>query len=335
MIELSRQVGQIKGVGFDAILSVSLLRAPAFAENVLPFAVLFGGSATLILLNRRLELVVARASGVSVWQFLFPIAVAAAVVGCVASLIYNPLSLSGQTASKAVEAKVFGSVRGGFSNKSKNFWVRLGQKDGDVVLRARVSQDGGLLLTAVSAYRFNIEGDVIERLDAAKATFVENASQDNQYLLEDVVRYIPGKKNERVKSLGLSVNISKSQLQADQTDAAKISFWGLGDQVEKAEKSGKNQLPFLTRYHALLSQPLLFVAMVLLAATVSLRFARFGINSKAILGGVLAGFVLYVLSKLVITFGSNGLVPPFIAAWSPAIVASLIGITVLLHQEDG
>ena len=79
----------------------------------------------------------------------------------------------------------------------------------------------------------------------------------------------------------------------------------------------------------------MFVVMVLLAATVSLRFARFGINAKAILAGVLAGFVLYVVSKLMVTFGSNGLVPPVMAAWSAAVVASLIGITVLLHQEDG
>ena len=99
--------------------------------------------------------------------------------------------------------------------------------------------------------------------------------------------------------------------------------------------AGKNPLPFLTKFHALLAVPLLFVAMVLLASTVSLRFARFGINGKAILAGILAGFVLYVLSKLLVTFGSNGLVPPFVAAWSAAIVASLVGITVLLHQEDG
>ena len=335
MIELSRQLGQVKDGGFLDILLVSVFRAPAFAENVLPFSILFGASATLILLNSRLELVVARASGVSVWQFLFPIALAAAALGLFGSLAYNPLSLAGQSASKSAEAALFGKVKGAFSNKSKNFWIRLGQESGDVVVRAKVSQNNGMQLTAVTAYRFDKEGGVAERFDAESARFVEDEAEENHYLLTGVTRSIPGEKGVESKSYPLKVNITRSQLQADQTEATNISFWGLDEQVERAISSNKNTLPFLTRYQSLLSQPLLFVAMVLLAATVSLRFARFGINGKAILGGVLAGFVLYVLSKLVITFGSNGLVPPTIAAWSPALVASLIGVTVLLHQEDG
>lgn len=335
LIELSRQVGQTTDAGFGSILLISLYRAPAFAENVLPFSVLFGASATLVLLNRKLELVVARASGVSVWQFLLPIALAAAVMGAIGSFIYNPLSLSGTIASKAVQASIFGKVKGSFSNKSDNFWLRIGQKQGDVVLRARVSENAGTKLTAVSAYRFSADGSVAERLDASRALFVEPESGENHYVLSDVTATVPGEQGRQLKEVKLAVNISKSQLRADLTTADKISFWGLAEQAEKAAISGKNNLPFLTRIHALLSQPLLFVAMVLLAATVSLRFARFGVNGKAILGGVLAGFVLYVLSKLVVTFGSNGLVPPFIAAWAPALVASLISTTVLLHQEDG
>ncbi len=335
LIELSRQAGQIKDAAFSDMLTVSLLRAPSFAENVLPFAVMFGGATTLIILNRKLELVVARASGVSVWQFLFPLVLAAMLLGLTASLVYNPLSINGHIASSAFEAKIFGSVKGGFSNTSKNSWVRLGQKNGDVVIRAKVSQNGGELLTAVSTYQFNSQGEVIERIDAEKARFVETKSGDSHYLLENAVRHRPGERSEPKDKVTLPVNISLVQLQADQADIANVSIWEIDDQILQAKSSNKSPLPFSTRYHALLSQPLLFVAMVLLAATVSLRFARFGINSKAILGGILAGFVLYVLSKLVITFGSNGLVPASLAAWTPAIVASLIGVTVLLYQEDG
>ena len=335
LIELSRELAKAPNIGFKEIFVIALFRAPAFAENILPFSALFGAATSLLLLNRRLELVVARASGVSVWQFLWPIALTAALIGGFSALAYNPLSLSGQIASRAAEAAAFGQAKGSFSNKSKNFWLRLSQKDGDVVLRARVSQNAGTKLTAVSAYRFDIEGAVRERLDAANAAFVTNASGQNHYLLNDVTVTVPGERGREEASVVLLVNITESELQADQTDASSVSFWRLGDQAERAQAAGKNGLPFHTRFHALLAQPLLFVAMVLLAATVSLTFARFGVNGKVILGGVLAGFVLYVATKLVITFGSNGLVPPSIAAWSPALVATLISVTVLLHQEDG
>ncbi len=52
-------------------------------------------------------------------------------------------------------------------------------------------------------------------------------------------------------------------------------------------------------------------------------------------GGVIAGFVLYVGTKLVGDLGGAGLLSAAVAAWSPAIVGSMFGILVLLHQEDG
>ena len=66
-----------------------------------------------------------------------------------------------------------------------------------------------------------------------------------------------------------------------------------------------------------------------------MRFARLGQSAPMILGGVLAGFLLYVVSVLVKAFGSSGLIPPIVAAWFPVVVAAFFGVTFLLHKEDG
>ncbi len=288
LIELSRDLSKAANVGLKDIFLISVFRAPAFAENILPFSILFGAATSLLLLNRRLELVIARASGVSVWQFLWPLILTALLIGVFASFAYNPLSLTGITASKAVEATVFGKVKGGFSNRTKNFWLRVGEVSGDVIIRARVSQNRGEKLTAVSAYRFEADGSLKQRVDAAKAVFtVKNGK--SYYIFSDATVTVPGKRSQDQKRLEMQVRISKSQLQAGQTSASDVSIWGLGEQAKRAFDSGKNSLPFTTRFQSLLALPLLFVAMVLLAATVSLTFARFGQNGKVILGGVLAG----------------------------------------------
>ena len=54
--------------------------------------------------------------------------------------------------------------------------------------------------------------------------------------------------------------------------------------------------------------------MTLIAATVSLKFSRFNQSSAMIFGGIMSGFVLYVVTLLVKAFGSSGVVPPFVAA---------------------
>ena len=42
-----------------------------------------------------------------------------------------------------------------------------------------------------------------------------------------------------------------------------------------------------------------------------------------------------MITVLVKAFGSSGVVPPFVAAWIPVVVAMFLGSTILLHQEDG
>jgi lipopolysaccharide export system permease protein len=54
-----------------------------------------------------------------------------------------------------------------------------------------------------------------------------------------------------------------------------------------------------------------------------------------VLSGIAVGFMLYVIASISRDMGSGGVVPPPLAAWLPAIVATLFGVTVLLHLEDG
>ena len=88
-------------------------------------------------------------------------------------------------------------------------------------------------------------------------------------------------------------------------------------------------------FHSLIALPFLMVAMILIAATVSMRFIRSGQPIALVLGGALAGILLYSASVLVKAFGNAGIVPPLAAAWSPVLVAGLWGVTFLLHREDG
>ena len=71
-VEMLRRAGDVPGAGTAVVAWLSFLRVPSVSEQILPFAVLFGTMAAFVNLSRKLELVVARASGVSVWGFLVP-----------------------------------------------------------------------------------------------------------------------------------------------------------------------------------------------------------------------------------------------------------------------
>jgi lipopolysaccharide export system permease protein len=101
------------------------------------------------------------------------------------------------------------------------------------------------------------------------------------------------------------------------------------------EAGGFSGLRHRLYLHTQLAVPLLLIAMVLLAATFSLRPLRRGGAGISLVCGVATGFLLYFLSDLISALGVSGRLPIALAAWSPAVVSCLLGTAMLLHLEDG
>jgi len=114
-----------------------------------------------------------------------------------------------------------------------------------------------------------------------------------------------------------------------------VPIYALPAQIAAARSFGVPANPFSTQLQSLIAMPFLLVAMTLVAATVSLGFVRSGQSAPMIVGGIAAGFVLYVVTELAKSFGSAGVIAPPFAAWLPVACGMLFGIAYLLHREDG
>ncbi|GAH65002.1 unnamed protein product, partial [marine sediment metagenome] len=69
-IELMRRTASIATASALFVAQTSLFRVPQLLERLMPFCVLVGAMSCYLTLSRRLELVVARAAGISAWQFM-------------------------------------------------------------------------------------------------------------------------------------------------------------------------------------------------------------------------------------------------------------------------
>ena len=54
-----------------------------------------------------------------------------------------------------------------------------------------------------------------------------------------------------------------------------------------------------------------------------------------VLGGIAAGFLLYVMSKVTGDLSKAGLLTPALAAALPPFAGAVTGLVALLYQEDG
>ena len=79
----------------------------------------------------------------------------------------------------------------------------------------------------------------------------------------------------------------------------------------------------------------MLAAMVLLAAAFSLRFFRFGGVQKMVLGGITAGFLLYVLSKVTDDLSKAELMYPVGGRMAACACRRAHGICRVVALEDG
>ncbi|TVR09002.1 MAG: LPS export ABC transporter permease LptG [Salinarimonadaceae bacterium] len=327
-VELMRRAGDLIGVTALDMALLAFLRTPAVAEQVLPFAMLFGAMVALLNLSRKLELVVARAAGISAWQFLLPGIIVAALLGIFSLAVYNPLSAYLKAEASEMETRVFASNPGATSGR--DIWIRQRNPDGTAVIKAESVVEGSTAFSGLTVFVFDREGRFVERVEAAEGVLLSGyweLRNGRVVTIED--------DPQRFATMQLASSLDPAQVLKSFTPPESVPFWELRDVAVQTERAGLDATPYYLRYESLLARPMLFVAMVLVAASVSLRFFRFGGVGPLVLGGVVAGFLLYVFTQLMEDLGASGLVGTTLAAWFPAVVGSSLGALALLYQEDG
>ena len=317
---ISAAAGQ--GIG-DALL-ITALRLPYIFQQTVPFIALFAGMVTLIALNRRYELVVTRAAGISVWQFMTPFVAGAFILGLFSILTLNPLASWSQQRATAIQSV------GSNGNSDTIPWLRQRTDGQDTIIGGRAITNNGTQLVGAVVIFFGDQGQITKRLDARTATL-----SDGWWDLEEVTQIVPGDLTTQMATTRVKTNLEQKFVQQRLLQADLVNFYDLPESIRKGRQFGVSTKALETQYNYLLSLPLLMVAMTLIAATVCLKFSRFSQSPVVILGGILSGFLLYVTSVLVKAFGSSGVLPPLVAAWIPVVVAMALGLTILLHQEDG
>ena len=330
LLEMLRQTADRPNFSWFKVLLVSLFKVPSLSEQVLPFATLFGAMAAFLSLSRRLELVVARAAGISVWQFTLPALLVALGLGVFAATVYNPGAAYLKARSDEIYIELSGAVARLAAQTTRDAWLTQDGKDGESILHARQSLDQGARLATVTAYLFDKTGRFRERIDADEARY-----QDGHWTLTNATVRTAEAGPQTFSTYAIATYLTLEQIRETLGAPDAVSFWALPSFIEAARNAGLPAFQYELQLQILLARPLLLAAMVLIAATVSLRVFRFGNIGRLILGGVGAGFVLYVAGEIARDLGSAGIVPPPLAAWSPAVVATLMGFTILLFQEDG
>jgi lipopolysaccharide export system permease protein len=335
-IELLRRSASHPEVSFGMVSEIAALRLPYIAMQILPFAVLLGGILCFWRLTRSSELIVARAAGVSAWEFLTAPTMCALLFGMTATAVVSPVSSVMLARAEALDNALLKTGGGPLALNGGQLWVRQSDRmltpKGVAIIHAHNVELRDKLLTArqVSVFRLDGNDKLLTRIEATRATLGAGHWQlDNARALQ------PDKLPAPPEMMDLPTDLTVSRVQESFASPDTLSVWALPGFIALLDRSGFSSIRHRLHFQALLALPLLAATMTLLSAGFSMRPARRGGVAKMIGSGVAAGFALFLVSKVAEEIGQSGALPVVLAAWAPAASGLMLAVALLLHTEDG
>ena len=335
-IELLRRAATRPDVSFGLVTTIALLRLPYYLLQILPFAVLLGGIVSFWRLTRSSELIVARSSGLSAWQFLAAPLLCGILFGAAATTGISPLSSVMYRRAEALDNIYIRKTRGPLALAGGQLWLRQVDRalnaQGVAMLHARHVALQGKIVEAdeVSVFRLDDHDRLLVRIEADHARLAGGA-----WRMTGARTIRPDHLPEKVGQFDLPTDLTERRMQESFQSPDTLSVWALPEFIALLDDAGFSAVRHRLHFQTLLALPLLCGTMVLVAAGFSMRPTRRGGVAQMIGSGVASGFALFTFSKVAEQFGQSGALPTVLAAWAPAGAGLMLAVSLLLHLEDG
>jgi lipopolysaccharide export system permease protein len=316
LLEITPEIIE-RGLGAVGMARYALLRTPRLLDQAAPLGVLAGSVFAFMKLSGESQIVAIRASGVSIYRLTTMCVPAVLVVMLINFLAVevvaprtDPLLQAWWNATAPADEKP----------EVKPHAFRVGS---DVVI-ATPADVQGRALTAVKIYRRDDQGRLIERVQAAAATYVGGGWRLTN---PQFIRYM--QTGVRTGEAGQMTWVSSFR----PSDVRALFSGDPAITAQSAARAERPQTYYITQFQRAFAHPVGALVMLILAAPVALANFRSGQGATFVLGSLGAGLVFLVADGLLNAMGESGAVNPVLAAWTAPVVFAALGATALLKLE--
>ena len=198
-IELMRRAGSRDQATWGVLLEMAALKLPHTAQDVMPFAILFGTMLVFWRLTRSNELVAARAAGVSAWAFLAPALLMALLIGMVAVMLFNPIASAMQASYEKLENRILRLAGDPTSLSNGGLWLRQSdaRRRSSILIHGEKIAAHDLVLRDVGLFFMDGRSQFTARIEAQSAKL-----ERGFWVIEQGQRFRPGEPAEPFDECG-------------------------------------------------------------------------------------------------------------------------------------
>jgi lipopolysaccharide export system permease protein len=313
----------IKKIPSSVVVNLLLYRVPQVMVDSLSMAVLFSTILSLSRLVKDSEFTALRMAGINFWRLLIPLLILGILISGLTYMMNEKIVPWSNTKyhniiKYSIHKKEDPKLHQDVFFKWKNSYFYLGEVN-----------DENKEISRVIVYEQLEEKN---KLIIAKKGYVDGS----RLYLKNALFYRLGEDNysQEMKQLSqLEFDIGKdiTEFYGEEKKSNEMNRAELEDRIELFKASGKDVSKLLVEYHLNLSEALVSLIFVLIGAPLSIK------SNKGRIFGIIASliiiFVYYVMQSISRSLGLNGILPPFLAAWLPNIIFTIIGFILILKED--
>ncbi|MDB5507192.1 MAG: LptF/LptG family permease [Devosia sp.] len=319
-----------EAVGIHAALLTVFVSAVLWCIKTLPVTVLLGATVGMLELQARNELTVLKTAGFSIWRVMRAPLLAVFALGLF-------VTFYAESAATAINRSYNYQARNEASARTPTGELWLEQLAGDkryVLMAGSVSSGGGLGTEAsyrikdAVAYLFDWpEGDHIE---APEGNFTNGA-----WVFPTAKIFKVGATAVTVENYSLPTATTPFDLQLRLRPPATMTLTELWTALTGTISEPELLAALVNRTGRMLALPILLTGSLFIAFAFTAGYRRTNKYGASVIVAIILGFLVFVITEMADRAGSSGALDPVLAAAGPALVAIVIGATILLRKEDG
>jgi lipopolysaccharide export system permease protein len=311
------------------VLIFNLFQIPAVFVQMVPPSVLIGTVLTLSGLNRSNELTATYSIGIGLQRImtLFLLFVFAA---CAGTLFLQdsvlPALFKRRTNYYWREMKQRTDFH--FDIKQGRIWYR----SKNLIYNLKAFDQKTAQILGMTVYSFDDRFNLVQTVDAERARFTPQGWKLMTGTVTQFNEDSPFPINQKFNELRLQIPETPKDFQEIEKEVDGLRLGELKSYIDRNQNAGLDVKAYLVKYHARFSLSFIPIVMCILAVPFSVRGAREGGLAKD-LGICLAiTFFYWLFYSVGLSLGSNGALPPVMAAWAPTVLFTLFALTLVSRQ---
>ncbi len=317
----------MRGVGARTVGAYLLFLLPLVSVQLLPASVLLAVLATYALMARRNEAIAWWAGGQSVYRLMLPGLIFAAGIAMGFWLIQERVMPQANLRQDSLRAQ----IRGGITRATVDFerqWLASAETGR---LYSYEYEESDSLRNPV-IYEFDPDRIHLQRIVAGRSANWVDVTAGRAELLGAVTLTFREGGWEELERLGL-LEVEPPEVFKPAVDKpSHLSAEALSDYIKTIKRRGGSAPPYEVALQKKYAGPFGVLVMGLIGIPLALSFGR----RSAVLAlcfAIVLGLSFWAVSGGFQQMGEYGLLPPFVAAWSPVLVFAAAGFYVLFRAR--